>query len=72
MLALPQHPPQKVNFTSCYNKQMHLNIDEIDEFFKMPPESFAVDSIHWWAGQCAQFSNLSQLAWDTLSIPGVF
>jgi hAT family C-terminal dimerisation region len=51
---------------------MHLNIDEIDEFFKMPPESFAVDSIHWWAGQCAQFSNLSQLAWDTLSIPGVF
>jgi hypothetical protein len=51
-----------VNFTSCYNKRMCLNIDKIDEFFKLPPESFAVDPIHWWAGHHAQFLNLSHLA----------
>ena len=51
---------------------MRLNIDEIDEFFKLPPESFAVDPIHWWAGRRAQFPNLSHLARDILSIPGMF
>ena len=30
--------------------QMRLNIDKIDEFFKLLPESFAVDPIQWWAG----------------------
>ena len=50
---------------------MRLNIDEIDEFFKLPPESFTVDPIHWWAGRRAQFPNLSRLARDILSIPGM-
>ena len=63
--------PQKVDFTSRYSKRMHLNVDEIDEFFKLPPKSFAVDPIHWWAGRRAQFPNLSRLARDILSIPGV-
>src|SRR6267154_5579116 len=47
--------PQKVDFTSCYNKRMHLDIDEINEFFKLVPESFSVDPIQWWAGRRAQF-----------------
>jgi len=34
---------------------MHLNIDEIDEFFKLPLASFTMDPIHWWAGRGAQF-----------------
>src|ERR1700685_4449914 len=51
---------------------MHLNVDEIDEFFKLLPESFAVDSIQWWAGCRAQFPNLSRLVRDILSIQGVF
>ena len=64
--------PQKVDFISRYNKHIHLNIDEIEEFFKLPPEGFSVDPIRWWVGHCAQFPNLSSLARDVLSIPGVF
>jgi len=70
--SISAHSPQKVDFTSHYNKRTHLNIDEISEFFKLPPESFAVDPIQWWAGRRAQFPNLSHLARDILSIPGVF
>jgi len=66
------HSPQKVDFTSRYNKRMHLNLDEIGKFFKLLPEIFAVDPIQWWAGCRAQFPNLSRLARDILSIPGVF
>jgi hypothetical protein len=51
---------------------MCLNIDEIDEFFKLPLESFTVDPIHWWAGHHTQFPNLPCLAQDIFSIPGVF
>jgi hypothetical protein len=56
------HSPQKVDFTSRYNKCMCLNIDEIGKFFKLLPESFAVDPIQWWVGHHAQFTNLSCLA----------
>jgi hypothetical protein len=70
--SMSVHSPQKVDFTSRYNKRMRLNIDEIGEFFKLLPESFAVDPIQWWAGRRAQFPNLSRLARDILSIPGVF
>ena len=70
--SMSVHSPQKVDFTSRYNKHMRLNIDEIGEFFKLLPESFAVDPIQWWAGRRAQFPNLSRLARDILSIPGGF
>jgi hypothetical protein len=70
--SISARSPQKVDFTSRYNKRTRLNIDEIDEFFKLPPESFAVDPIQWWAGRHAQFPNLSRLARDILSIPGAF
>jgi hypothetical protein len=51
---------------------MCLNVDEIDDFFKLPSESFAVDPIQWRAWCRAQFPNLSCLVQDILSIPGVF
>jgi hypothetical protein len=70
--SISTHSPQKVDFTSRYNKRICLNIDEIEEFFKLPPEGFAVDPIRWWAGRHAQFPNLSRLAQDILFIPGVF
>jgi hypothetical protein len=70
--SISTHSPQKVDFTSRYNKRIRLNIDEIEEFFKLPPEGFAVDPIRWWVGRRAQFPNLSSLARDILSIPGAF
>lgn len=70
--SLTTRSPQKVDFTSRYNKRMRLNIDEIDEYFKLQQESFAVDPIQWWAGRRAQFPCLSCLARDILSIPGMF
>ena len=69
--SISARSPQKVDFTSHYNKRMHLNVDEIEEFFKLLPESFAMDPVQWWAGCCAQFPYLSRLARDILSIPGV-
>ena len=51
---------------------MHLNVDEIDYFFKLLLESFAVDPIQWWAERRAQFPNLSCLVRDILSMQGVF
>jgi hypothetical protein len=70
--SMSVHSPQKVDFTSRYNKRMHLNIDKIGEFFKLLLESFAVDPIQWWVGCHAQFPNLSHLARDILSIPVCF
>ena len=72
MSSVSVRSPQKVDFTSRYNKCMRLDIDEINEFFKLVPESFSVDPIRWWAGRHAQFPSLSRLARDILSIPGVF
>jgi len=72
MSSISARSPQKIDFTSRYNKRTRLDIDEIDEFFKLPPESFSVDPIQWWAGRRAQFPNLSRLARDILSIPGAF
>ena len=69
--SISAHSPQKFDFTSCYNKCIHLNTDEIDKFFKLPPESFTVNPIQWCAGHHAQFPNLSHLARDILLIPGV-
>jgi hypothetical protein len=68
--SITAHSPQKVDFTSRYNKRMRLNID--GRVLQMPPENFAVDPIHWWARRRVQFPNLSRLAQDILSIPGMF
>jgi hAT family C-terminal dimerisation region len=48
------------------------DIDEFEEFLKLPQENFAAcDPVQWWAGCCVQFPNLSQLARDIMSIPGI-
>jgi hypothetical protein len=49
-----------------------LDIDELEEFFKLPLEDFKnCDPIQWWAGRRTQFPNLSRFARDILSIPGM-
>ena len=64
--------PQKVDFMARYKKWAPSLIDEVEEFFKLPQEHFEnCDPILWWAGRRAQFPNLSQLARDILSIPGI-
>jgi len=63
--------PQKVDFLSRYNKLSRTNIDELEEYFKMPQENFGTcDPIQWWHGRRMQFPNLSRLARDILAIPG--
>ena len=63
--------PQKVNFTARYKQRARLDIDELEEFFKLPPEDFDnCDPVQWWAGRRTQFPNLSRFARDVLSIPG--
>jgi hypothetical protein len=32
--------PQKVNFTKRYKQHARSDIDELEEFFKLPPEDF--------------------------------
>jgi hypothetical protein len=59
----PQKP--EVDFTARYKKRSRAFIDEIEEFFKLPQESFdACDPIQWWAWRQAQFPKLSRLARD--------
>jgi hypothetical protein len=72
MPSVPSGSPQKVDFTARYKKRTRAFIDEIEEFFKLPSETFDnCDPIQWWAGRRAQFPNLSRLARDILAIPGV-
>jgi len=65
--------PSKVNFTSRYKKKDMTLYDELDEYFKLPCEDFDLCSpLEWWVGQWAQFPNLYCLAWNILSISGMF
>jgi len=65
--------PQKVNFTAQYKQRSRADIDELEEFWKLPPEDFEkCDPIQWWAGQKAQFPGASRFARDIFSIPGEF
>lgn len=64
--------PQKVNFLACYKKRSPVSKDELEEFFQLPLEDFEnCDPIHWWAGRCLQFPDLSRFARNILSIPGM-
>ena len=64
--------PQKVDFTSRYRKTPRPYLDELEEYFKLPQEDFLTcDPVQWWAGRCTQFPNLSRMARDILSIPGL-
>jgi hypothetical protein len=61
----------KFSFTARYHKTRTTTADELEEYFKLPPEDFELcDPIKWWVGRRAQFPSLSRLALDILSIPG--
>ena len=65
------HSPQK-NFTACFQHKTTTILNELDEYFKLPPEDFErCNPIHWWMGQRAQFPNLFWFAHDLLCIPGM-
>ena len=65
--------PSKVNFTSRYKRKDQLSCDELEEFFKLPCEDFnACKPFQWWVEWQAQFPTLYCLAWDLLTISGMF
>lgn len=68
--------PQRFNFTSRYlsSQAESSEDDEFDEYFNMKRSKDWEGSkpIIWWAAHAAQFPNLSRLARDILSIPGMF
>ena len=72
--SAPQPPsgsPQKVNFTAQYKQWSRTNIDELEEFRKLPQEDFEnCDPVQWWASRQAQFGSLSQFACDIFTVPG--
>ena len=63
--------PEKVNFTSWYQKKDRVVVDELEEYFKLPCEDFdSCKPLHWWLGRRSQFPNLYCLVRDVFSIPG--
>jgi hypothetical protein len=65
--------PEKVNFTSRYQKKDRVVIDELEEYFKLPREDFdSCKPLQWWFGRRSQFPNLYCLVRDVFSIPGKF
>ena len=41
--------PQKVNFTSRYQKKDYVVVNELDEYFKLPREDFdTCEPLNWW------------------------
>jgi len=70
--SVPQpSSPQKVNFTARYKQKSRSDIDELEEFWKLPQEDFEnCDPVQWWAGRRAQFPGLSRYARDIFCIPG--
>jgi len=68
---LSSHLPQKVNFTAWYKQKCHTEINQLEEFWKLPQEYFENNyPVQWWASQWAQFTRLSQFARDIFTIAG--
>lgn len=65
-------PTKKHDFTCRYKKQ-NTPVDEFEDFFGMTPERFrdGWSVVAWWAAHRDRFPNLSRLARDILSIPGM-
>jgi hypothetical protein len=65
--------PEKVNFTARYSQRQPLGSrNELEEFFRLTPELWeSCDPVQWWGARKLQFPNLSRLARDLLSIPGM-
>lgn len=63
--------PQNIDFTLRYRSLPQAFTDEVQEYFRLPRESFhSCDPLKWWAGRRSQFPKLSRFARDILSIPG--
>ena len=63
--------PQKVDFTSRYQKKECVVFNELDEYFKLPWEDFdTCEPLNWWQGRHSQFPRLYRLVTDIFSIPG--
>ncbi len=70
MAVAPPCSPQK-NFTLHFHWKAKVVINELEEYFNLPPEDFETcNPIHWWMGRHAQFPNLFWFAQDILCIPG--
>ncbi|KAG6864523.1 hypothetical protein C0991_008985 [Blastosporella zonata] len=62
---------QKFSFTSRYQKKGPQIVNELEDYFKLTPESFdECRPLQWWYGRRAQYPNLYRLARDILAIPG--
>jgi hypothetical protein len=69
--ALTSGSPQKC-FTARYRRRENVTVNELEEYFKLPPEDFEkCNPIKWWVGRRAQFPNLFCLARDIICIPGM-
>lgn len=63
--------PQKINFTSRYQRKDRVSVNELEEYFKLSQEDFdTCEPLHWWRGRRSQFPNLYRLVCDIFSIPG--
>jgi len=65
--------PEKVNFTARYSVRQPGGIrDELAEYYRQPVQPWdCCDPLKWWGARQDQFLNLSQLARDIMTIPGV-
>jgi hypothetical protein len=64
--------PSRVDFTARYRKKERINIDELEEYFKLKQENWDFcNPLEWWVRHRAQFPNLFCLARDILAIPGM-
>jgi len=69
--SVTSHSPQKVDFTSRYQKKDRVVVNELDEYFKLPREDFdTCEPLNWWRGRRSQFPTLYRLVCDIFSIPG--
>ena len=69
-MTLPPSPQK--NFTSRFQRKTNIELNELDEFFKLQSEDFdTCNPIQWWMSRRSQFPNLFWLARDILCIPGL-
>jgi hypothetical protein len=68
-----QKATERFDFFSRYrNSAPQLIRDEIKDFLILPRETWdGCDPIQWWSQRCHLFPNLSRLARDIFSIPGM-
>ncbi|PPQ80819.1 hypothetical protein CVT25_001944 [Psilocybe cyanescens] len=65
------HSPEKINFTSCYQKKDRVVVNKLEEYLKLPREDFdTCKPLQWWLGRRSQFLRLYRLVCDVFSIPG--